>query len=191
MRENLIYILGAAAAVLLVRNLYIILNVLPDEANQGAMYRIMFFHIPAVVDSVHWRLLRLLANVAYLVTGKLKYDAMQRFVYGGAAAVPVHRPDHRQDLGPHHLGHLVDLGRAAHLGARLRAAVLRIPDAAPGIDDPTQRARLSAVVFAVRLRRCPDCLVIHRVVAHAASFADGTAAGHDARAALELAGADH
>ena len=41
MREKLIYILGAIAAILLVRNLNIILNVLPDEANQGAMYRIL------------------------------------------------------------------------------------------------------------------------------------------------------
>jgi len=47
MREKLIYVLGAVAALLLVRNLNIILNVLPDEANQGAMYRILFFHVPA------------------------------------------------------------------------------------------------------------------------------------------------
>ena len=47
MREKLIYVLGAAAAILLVRNLDVILNVLPDEANQGAMYRILFFHVPS------------------------------------------------------------------------------------------------------------------------------------------------
>ena len=47
MREKLIYILGAVAAILLARNLYLILNVLPDEANQGAIFRIIFFHVPA------------------------------------------------------------------------------------------------------------------------------------------------
>ena len=54
MREKLIYALGAAAAILLVRNLNVILNVLPDEAQQGAMYRIMFFHIPSWWFSIRW-----------------------------------------------------------------------------------------------------------------------------------------
>ena len=47
MREKLIYCLGAVVALLFVRNLFVILTVLPDEANQGAMYRMMFFHIPS------------------------------------------------------------------------------------------------------------------------------------------------
>src|SRR3954451_19093097 len=76
MRNKVIYALGAVVALLFVRNLYVILNVLPDEANQGAMYRIMFFHIPA------WWTAGLALTVAgvtsglYLATGKLKYDAI-------------------------------------------------------------------------------------------------------------------
>jgi heme exporter protein C len=35
------------SALLLVRNLHVILLELPDEAAQGAIYRIMFFHIPS------------------------------------------------------------------------------------------------------------------------------------------------
>ncbi len=76
MREKLIYILGAVAAILFVRNLYVILNVLPDEAQQGAMYRIMFFHIPAWWTAMLAATIACYTNVAYLVTGKLKYDAV-------------------------------------------------------------------------------------------------------------------
>ncbi|MCW5980064.1 MAG: cytochrome c biogenesis protein CcsA [Bryobacteraceae bacterium] len=47
MREKLIYALAAAGGLWLVRNLYVILLRLPDEVEQGAIYRIMFFHIPS------------------------------------------------------------------------------------------------------------------------------------------------
>ena len=47
MREKLMYGLGAIAALLLVRNLYQMFMGLPDEALQGAIYRIIFFHVPA------------------------------------------------------------------------------------------------------------------------------------------------
>ena len=66
MREKLIYILSAIVAILFVRNLYVILTVLPDEANQGAMYRIMFFHIPA-----WWTAGLALTLAAVLVSGIL------------------------------------------------------------------------------------------------------------------------
>jgi heme exporter protein C len=76
MREKLIYVLGAVAAILLVRNLNIILNVLPDEANQGAMYRILFFHVPAWWTAGLAVMLSAGTSVAYLWTGKLRYDAV-------------------------------------------------------------------------------------------------------------------
>src|SRR5437899_7140424 len=76
MREKLIYILGAMVAALLVRNLYVILNVLPDEVNQGVMYRIMFFHIPAWWTAGLALMFGVGTSVAYLITGKLKYDAI-------------------------------------------------------------------------------------------------------------------
>ena len=76
MREKLIYVLGAVAAILLVRNLNVILNVLPDEANQGAMYRILFFHVPAWWTAGLALMLSVGTSVAYLWTGKLRYDAI-------------------------------------------------------------------------------------------------------------------
>jgi len=76
MREKLMYFLGAVVAILFVRNLYVILTVLPDEANQGAMYRIMFFHIPSWWTAGLALMLSAGTSVAYLWTGKLKYDTI-------------------------------------------------------------------------------------------------------------------
>lgn len=47
MGEKLLYGIGIASGLYLVRNLYMMLMVLPDEAAQGMIYRIMFFHIPS------------------------------------------------------------------------------------------------------------------------------------------------
>ena len=47
MREKILYVLALAGGLWLIRNLYIITLVLPDEAAQGAIYRNLFFHVPA------------------------------------------------------------------------------------------------------------------------------------------------
>ena len=49
MRNKILFALAAFAAVLLVRNLYVIFFVLGDEANQGAIWRIFEFHFPASI----------------------------------------------------------------------------------------------------------------------------------------------
>lgn len=59
MREKFLYLLGAVGLVWLIRNLYVICLVLPDEAAQGAIYRNLFFHVPA------WAV----CFTAYLVAG--------------------------------------------------------------------------------------------------------------------------
>ena len=48
MRQKAMIVMLALAAALLVRNLYNI-SVLPDETNQGQIFRIIFFHVPAAV----------------------------------------------------------------------------------------------------------------------------------------------
>lgn len=76
MRNKLVYILGSLVAILFVRNLYVILTVLPDEANQGAMYRIMFFHIPSWWTAGLALIVAGVTSAFYLATGKMKYDAI-------------------------------------------------------------------------------------------------------------------
>ncbi|WP_031499709.1 cytochrome c biogenesis protein CcsA [Bryobacter aggregatus] len=47
MNDKFLLAMGLASALFLVRNIYVMFMVLPDEALQGAIYRIMFFHIPS------------------------------------------------------------------------------------------------------------------------------------------------
>jgi heme exporter protein C len=64
------------AAVLLVRNLAVMLLVLPDEAAQGAIYRIIFFHVPAAWSAFLGFFVALIASVVYLVKKDLRCDAL-------------------------------------------------------------------------------------------------------------------
>lgn len=74
MREKIIYGAGIFAALYFVRNLYIILLQLPDEAMQGAVYRIFFFHLPPYFAAVACFLGAAIASGLYLKTKKWKYD---------------------------------------------------------------------------------------------------------------------
>jgi len=76
MREKLIYGLGAIAAVLLARDLYSIFMQLPDEASQGMIYRIIFFHVPAAITAMLCAGVTCVTSVAYLLTKNLRYDAV-------------------------------------------------------------------------------------------------------------------
>jgi heme exporter protein C len=74
MRHKAICVLAALAALLLARNLYVILLELPDEAAQGAIYRIVFFHVPCWGVSFSAFLMAGVASVLYLVKSQTRYD---------------------------------------------------------------------------------------------------------------------
>jgi heme exporter protein C len=76
MREKLIYALGLGAAVLLARNLYYIFLVVPDEASQGMIYRIMFFHVPSWWTALLGAFVAMISSVMYLFTRKSRFDAV-------------------------------------------------------------------------------------------------------------------
>ncbi|MGC2658129.1 MAG: cytochrome c biogenesis protein [Bryobacteraceae bacterium] len=76
MREKWIYGLLAAGGLLLLYNLYVIFMVLPDEAMQGAIYRIMFFHIPAAFTGMTAYFAGLVLAMLYLSSGNLKFDSL-------------------------------------------------------------------------------------------------------------------
>ena len=82
MREKLMYGFGAFAAILIVRNLYEMFMHLPDEALQGAIYRIIFFHVPAAFTFMLGAFASLVASVLFLTKKDFRYDAF-------AAAVSV------------------------------------------------------------------------------------------------------
>jgi len=76
MRQKLLFGLCVAAAWLVVADLAVILLVLPDEAAQGAIYRIIFFHVPAAWTAFLGFFLALAASVLFLVTKNLRYDGL-------------------------------------------------------------------------------------------------------------------
>ena len=74
MREKILYAAGIAGGVWMIRNLYVILLGLPDEAAQGAIYRIMFFHIPSWFTCFTAYLLAGVGSALYLMKRKPGYD---------------------------------------------------------------------------------------------------------------------
>lgn len=76
MRKKAILVLGVLAIILLVRNLHVVLIELPDDAAQGLIYRLMFFHVPSWFVCGFALIASLIASVMYLITKNLKYDSL-------------------------------------------------------------------------------------------------------------------
>src|ERR1043165_9835524 len=76
MRDKILYGLGIVSAALLARNIYKIFIVLPDEAAQGMIFRILFFHAPMAMTAMLGSAVGLLASVGFLLTKNFKYDAI-------------------------------------------------------------------------------------------------------------------
>ena len=136
---------AAAGGLVLVWNLYLSFLILPDEANQGPVYRIMFFHIPAWWTAFLCVAIAALASIMYLVRKNLRWDSI------AVAATEVGVAFLLVGIT---LGSI--LGRVAWgiwwtWDARLTSALLCVVLYAAylalrnNIDDLTQRARLSAV----------------------------------------------
>ena len=74
MRSKWILAALALAALVLGRNLYQIFMVLPDDAEQGAVYRILFLHVPALWTGMLAFFTGCMASIAYLVKKDLAQD---------------------------------------------------------------------------------------------------------------------
>jgi heme exporter protein C len=75
MRNYILYGLGAAAILLLVRDINLIAG-FPDEAAQGAIFKIIFFHVPMAITAMLLSFVALISSVMFLVTKNFKYDAL-------------------------------------------------------------------------------------------------------------------
>jgi heme exporter protein C len=75
MREKILYVLGAAAMVLLARDINMIAG-LPPEASQGAVFKIIFFHVPVAITALLCASVALVGSVLFLITRNFKYDAL-------------------------------------------------------------------------------------------------------------------
>jgi heme exporter protein C len=75
MRDKILYLLGAAVMVLLARDINMI-AALPPEASQGAVFKIIFFHVPVAITALLCASVALVGSVLFLITRNFKYDAL-------------------------------------------------------------------------------------------------------------------
>jgi heme exporter protein C len=75
-RQKFVYGLAGIGGLILLVNLYRILLVLPDEMNQGAIYRIIYYHVPAAFAGWALFLVALIASIGYLWKKSLKLDGV-------------------------------------------------------------------------------------------------------------------
>ena len=74
MKTKILMAMALFSGLYLVRNLYVILLQLPDEAAQGAIYRIMYFHVPGWITSFSTYFLAAVASIYYLVKRDSRAD---------------------------------------------------------------------------------------------------------------------
>jgi heme exporter protein C len=75
MRDKIIFVIGVFAILLLTRNIFLIKG-LPEEANQGAIFKIIFFHVPMAMTALTFALVSFIASAGFLITRKFYFDAL-------------------------------------------------------------------------------------------------------------------
>ena len=145
MRKKAIYVLAVLAILLLVRNIHRIMLEVPDDAAQGPIARIIYFHVPAAFTAFTGFFVALIASVMYLVTKNLKYDSL------AVAVTEVSLAFATVNLVTGPIWARIIWGIWWTWDSRLTSALicvllyggyLLLRDA---IDDPTKRARISSV----------------------------------------------
>ena len=76
MREKIIYGLGILGTILLLYNFYNIFLVIPIDALQGAINRIIFIHVPAAITAFSFYGVAVTASIAFLVTKNFWWDSL-------------------------------------------------------------------------------------------------------------------
>lgn len=76
MSFSIAYMCAALGGLLLLRNLYLIFLVLPDESSQGPVYRILFFHVPAWWTAFLAVTVAAIASIMYLIRRNLRWDSL-------------------------------------------------------------------------------------------------------------------
>jgi heme exporter protein C len=161
MREKVVIGLALAAALLLAYNLYNIFLVLPDEAMQGAIYRIMFFHVPAAITGMTGYFVALILSVAYLSSRNLRYDSL------AASVVEVSVVFSTVNIVTGSIWARIIWGIWWTWDARLTSALVCVLIFAGylmlrrAVDEPTQRARLSS---ALCLFGCIDTVIVWKSI---------------------------
>jgi heme exporter protein C len=75
MRDKLLFVIGVAAILLLSRDINAIIN-LPEERNQGIIFKIIFFHVPMAITALTCSMVAFIASIGFLITKNFKFDAV-------------------------------------------------------------------------------------------------------------------
>jgi heme exporter protein C len=76
MRLKIILLLLTLSGALLVWNLHTMFLRVPDELNQGAIFRIIYFHVPSAITSFTGFFAAMFCSIVYLVRKDLRYDSI-------------------------------------------------------------------------------------------------------------------
>jgi len=76
MREKIIYGLGILGTILLLYNFYNIFLVIPIDALQGAIYRIIFIHVPAAITAFSFYGVAVFASIVFLIRKNFWWDSL-------------------------------------------------------------------------------------------------------------------
>ncbi|HLK17897.1 MAG TPA: cytochrome c biogenesis protein CcsA [Bryobacteraceae bacterium] len=76
MRTKVILALCLIAGAILAWNLHTMFLSVPDEANQGAIFRIIYFHVPAAITSFAGFYVAMFCGLGYLANRNLRLDSV-------------------------------------------------------------------------------------------------------------------
>lgn len=161
MRTKIAIGLAAVAACLLAYNLYEIFLVIPDDALQGPIYRILYFHVPAGIAGMIGDFVALALSVWYLSSNDLRFDSM------AASLVEVSLVFSVVNIVTGSIWARIIWGVWWTWGPRLTSQLVCILIFAAylmlrrGIGEPTQRARLSA---ALCIFGCVDVVIVWKSI---------------------------
>jgi heme exporter protein C len=74
MRDKILILIGAVAFGLLFKDLLTMKGF--TESNQGAIFKIIFFHVPMAITALTCALVAFLASITFLITKNFKFDAL-------------------------------------------------------------------------------------------------------------------
>jgi heme exporter protein C len=75
MRDKILWILSIAVVAILTHDILVMVG-LPPEKSQGAIFKIIFFHVPMAITAMLACGVALIASVLFLVTKNFFYDAL-------------------------------------------------------------------------------------------------------------------
>jgi heme exporter protein C len=75
MKEKIVYLIGLIAMAIIAWNTYAI-SQLPEETQQGVVFKIIFFHVPMWAAAGAALSMSLIASVLFLITKRFAFDAL-------------------------------------------------------------------------------------------------------------------